>query len=70
MEFEKMATAAKIVPIRRAGEKLSPELRDFLDAVIVPSLLRQFLAETEANTKKVLPSGKHSAHTPAVRGKK
>jgi hypothetical protein len=65
-----MATAAKIVPIRRAGERLSPELRDFLDAVVIPSLFRQFLAETESNTKNVLQGSKQKSDTPAERGKK
>lgn len=30
------------------GEKLSPDLREFVDRVIVPALLREYLAEKKA----------------------
>ncbi|HVA18054.1 MAG TPA: hypothetical protein VMV59_10135 [Candidatus Dormibacteraeota bacterium] len=42
-----MAHATKIVPMPRREESLSPELRDFLDVVIVPALLRKYEAEAE-----------------------
>ena len=42
-----MAHATKIVPMPRREEGLSPELRDFLDAVILPALLRKYQAEVE-----------------------
>jgi len=42
-----MAPATKIVLMPRREESLSPELRDFLDVVIVPALLRKYQAEVE-----------------------
>jgi hypothetical protein len=40
-----MATNAKIMTLPRPGQNLRPELRDFLDAVIVPALLKKWLAK-------------------------
>lgn len=42
-----MAHATKIVPMRGREESLSPELRDFLDVVVVPALLRKYQSEVE-----------------------
>jgi hypothetical protein len=42
-----MATTTKLVMLRRPHESLSDELREFLDAVIVPALLRKYLSEAE-----------------------
>jgi len=47
-----MATAPKLVPIRpklpAKPSPLTPELKDFIDRAIVPALVKQYLAETEA----------------------
>jgi hypothetical protein len=58
-----MATVAKLVTLRRPEERLSPELREFLDAVVVPALLKKFIAELEeANpAEKVLAPANHPA---------
>jgi len=42
-----MAHATKIVPMLEREESLSPELRDFLDVVVVPALLRKYQSEVE-----------------------
>jgi hypothetical protein len=54
-----MATAPKLVTIRRAHESLSAELREFLDAVVVPALLKKYVAELE----EVKPAEKMLAPT-------
>jgi len=69
-----MATNPKIVPLHKPGESLRPELREFLDAVIVPALLRKFVLEVEggeSNTNKSLAplDGNLSYSRPAVRRK-
>ncbi len=57
-----MATAPKLVPVsarerpprpthpstEELGAKLSPDLREFVDRVIVPALLREYLAEQKS----------------------
>ena len=43
-----MTTAPKIVSMPQPGEKLRPELREFLDAVVVPALLKKYLAENNS----------------------
>ena len=42
-----MATNPRIVTLGRPQESLSPELREFLDAVVVPALLKKYVAELE-----------------------
>jgi hypothetical protein len=52
-----MPTNAKIVTLPGPGEALRPELREFLDAVVVPALLHKFVSEIEggeSNPKKSL----------------
>ena len=43
-----MPTTAKIVTLPGPGESLRPELREFLDLVVVPALLRKYLAENNS----------------------
>jgi hypothetical protein len=45
-----MATNTKIVPLPGPGQSLRPELREFLDAVVVPALLIKYLAENGSET--------------------
>jgi hypothetical protein len=56
-----MASATKLVTLRRPQERLSPELRDFLDAVVVPALVRKYLPELEEMkpTEKALAPANH-----------
>jgi hypothetical protein len=65
-----MASSSKIVPLRKPGEGLRPELREFLDAVIVSALLRKFISESEggeSNTEKPLaPRDGNLSYSPAV----
>jgi hypothetical protein len=42
-----MPANSKIVTLTRPHESLSPELREFLDAVVVPALVRKYLPELE-----------------------
>jgi hypothetical protein len=52
-----MPISAKIVTMPGPGETLRPELREFLDAVVVPALLRKFVSEiegAESNPEKSL----------------
>lgn len=42
-----MAANAKVAPLRKPGEGLRPELREFLDAAIIPALIKKYLAEQE-----------------------
>ncbi len=47
------------VTLGRLHESLSPELREFLDAVVVPALIRKYLPELEE--EKALASANHPA---------
>jgi hypothetical protein len=61
-----MATAPKIVTLRRPQESLSAELREFLDAVIVPALLRKYLSEVEEvklAEKALAPASRPAAYS-------
>ena len=65
-----MDTAAKLVTIRRPHDSLSPELREFLDTVIVPALLKKYVAELEEAkpTEKMLaPANRPAAYSLASR---
>jgi hypothetical protein len=53
-----MARGSKIVPMRKP-EVLSAEFREFLDNVVVPALLKKYLAENES--QKPLEAGKQLA---------
>jgi hypothetical protein len=58
-----MATAApKLVTLRRPQDRLSPELREFLDAVIVPALVRKYLPELEEE-KSLAPANEPTAYS-------
>jgi hypothetical protein len=59
-----MKTKPKLAVIQRAPvpESLSPELREFLDSVIVPALLKQYLTE-EKTENFVEPSGDLNLHS-------
>jgi hypothetical protein len=55
-----MATASKLVPMKpkplaRGASPLTPELKEFIDRAIVPALVRQCLAEIDA--QKTLETG-------------
>lgn len=52
-----MATTAKIVTMTQPAQVLSPELRDFLDAVFVPALVKKYFSETEKSCTSKLPVG-------------
>jgi hypothetical protein len=43
-----MPSASKIVTLPGPREALRPELREFLDTVVVPALLRKIISEIEA----------------------
>lgn len=45
-----MTTTHKIVSMPQPGEKLRPELREFLDAVVVPALVKKWLAENNSES--------------------
>ena len=49
-----MTTTRKIVSMPQLGEKLRPELREFLDAVIVPALLKKHLAENNSESSSAI----------------
>jgi hypothetical protein len=49
-----MPTNAKIVTLPRPGENLPPELRDFLDKVIVPALTKKWLAENQPEPRATI----------------
>lgn len=57
-----MATAPKLVTLRRPQDRLSPELREFLDAVIVPALVRKYLPELEEE-KSLAPANEPAAYS-------
>lgn len=46
------------------GEEIPAALREFIDAVIVPALVKEYLAETESPNLLVLPDNA-VAHSPA-----
>lgn len=48
-----MATTSKIVKMP-AGSGLSPELRDFIDACVVPALLKKYLAGENGDSEKAV----------------
>jgi hypothetical protein len=63
-----MATKAKIVTIRRRGKRLSSDFRAFIDACIVPALVKAYLSEAEgaeSYARKLLQAGRQREHTPA-----
>lgn len=43
-----MASVSKLVTLRRPEESLRPEFREFLDAVIVPALIRRWISEKQS----------------------
>lgn len=49
-----MPTNAKIAMLPGPGESLPPELRDFLDEVIVPALAQKWLAEKQSETRATI----------------
>jgi hypothetical protein len=55
-----MANTPKLVTMRPRPEAkdspLTPELKDFIDRAIVPALVRQYLAETEAEGELAKPA--------------
>jgi hypothetical protein len=72
-----MATTSKLVTISRPRppkkSPLTPEMKDFIDRAIVPALVRQYLAEADAENKlakaaaRVALSDSSTAVTPRVR---
>jgi hypothetical protein len=56
LKFEKQA--------RPREEEISAALREFIDTVIVPALVKEYLAETESANLLVLPDS-GVAHSPA-----
>jgi hypothetical protein len=52
-----MASAPKVVPLRSPGGTLPAELREFLDDVIVPSLMERYFAESEKSCASKLAVG-------------
>jgi hypothetical protein len=65
-----MATTPKLVTIRRPQESLPAEMREFLDAVVVPALLKKYVAELEEEkpTEKMLaPANRPAAYSLASR---
>ena len=63
-----MASAPKIVPMNqpKAGKDspLTPELREFIDTVIVPILLKEYMEEKTGTKKIVAPEPRRTAHFP------
>jgi len=59
-----MASAPKIVTLRRPEENLSAELREFLDAVIVPALLQKYLAESVDENNELATESPDVAYSP------
>ncbi len=57
-----MATASKLVRIRpkppAKNSPLTPELKDFIDRAIVPALVKQYLAEADAENKLAKPAAR------------
>lgn len=49
-----MATNSKIVSMPGPGASLRPELREFLDAVVVPALLKKYLAEINSESASAI----------------
>jgi hypothetical protein len=68
-----MASAVKIARapgrIRRPEESLRPELREFLDLVVVPALVRKYLSEAEEvkPEKMLAPASGLAAYSPRQR---
>jgi hypothetical protein len=65
-----VATTPKLVMLRRPQESLSPELREFLDAVVVPALLKKYVAELEEvkpAEKMLAPVSRPAAYSLASR---
>ena len=61
-----MATTPKLVTIRRPQESLSAEMREFLDAVVVPALLKKYVAELEEvkpAEKMLAPANRPAAYS-------
>jgi hypothetical protein len=61
-----MASVNKLVALRRPEENLSAELREFLDAVIIPALLEKYLAESVDENNSLHPV-RRTSHTRRVR---
>ncbi|MGC1418442.1 MAG: hypothetical protein WA817_24370 [Candidatus Acidiferrum sp.] len=63
-----MASAAKIVPMNPPSaakdSPLTPELREFIDAVIVPILLKEYMEEKNGMQKSVASKPPCAAHFP------
>jgi hypothetical protein len=57
-----MATAPKLVRIRpkppAKNSPLTPEMKDFIDRAIVPALVKQYLAEVDAENKLAKPAAR------------
>ena len=70
-----MAAAAQFGgKAKRAGAQLDPALKEFLDAVVIPALVREYISEQERENRLALvPEGvtqfaaKHSASAEGVR---
>lgn len=72
-----MASAPKLVPIRRKPAKLAspltPELREFIDRAIVPALVKQYLSELDgenelAKPNACMPKSDSNTAAPILRG--
>jgi hypothetical protein len=59
-----MASVNKLVALRRPEETLSAELREFLDAVIIPALLEKYLAESVAENNQLASDSADVAYSP------
>jgi hypothetical protein len=54
-----MATSSKLVSMdRRRQSPLTPELKGFIDRAIVPALVKQYLAEADAENKLAKPTAR------------
>jgi hypothetical protein len=65
-----VATRPKIVTLHRPQDILSPELREFLDTVVVPALLKKYVTELEEEKpaeKMLAPANRPAAYSLASR---